>query len=244
MKKVHSHHAGTPHSLQDNSTLQGRLYLIPTPIGNLEDITLRAIRVLKEADVVLAEDTRTGGQLLKHFGIEKKLLAHHQFNEHHSTPEIIKFLKQGQTVALISDAGTPGISDPGFLLVRECVREGIDIECLPGATAFVPALVASSLPCDRFCFEGFLPVKKGRQTRLKELANEGRTVIFYEAPHRLLKTLEELSEHFGKERQASVSRELTKVHEETVRGTLDEISLYYRDHTLKGECVICVKGKV
>lgn len=221
----------------------GKLYLVPTPIGNLEDITLRAIKTLKEVDIILAEDTRNAGVLLKHFEIDKRVLSHHQHNEHHSSGEIIKFLKQGKNIALISDAGTPAISDPGFFLVRECVKEDIAIECLPGATAFVPALVNSGLPSDRFCFEGFIPVKKGRQTRLKELAEEERTMIFYESPHRLLKTLGDFSEYFGIDRQASVSRELTKIFEETVRGTIPEIAEYFNQHTLKGEIVICVAGK-
>ncbi len=223
--------------------MSGKLYLVPTPIGNLEDITFRAVRVLKEVDLILAEDTRTSAPLLKHFGIDKKVFAHHQHNEHKSATEIIRFLKEGQQIALISDAGTPAISDPGFLLVREAIKNGLSVECLPGATAFVPALVNSGLPNDRFVFEGFLPVKKGRQTRLKELANEERTMIFYESPHRLLKTLEELITLVGEERQASVSRELTKLFEETVRGSLLEIKNYFEMHTLKGEIVICLAGK-
>jgi 16S rRNA (cytidine1402-2'-O)-methyltransferase len=223
--------------------MNGKLYLVPTPIGNLEDMTFRAIRILKEADVILAEDTRTSGPLLKHFGIDKKVFAHHQHNEHKSVTEIIRFLKEGQQIALISDAGTPAISDPGFLLVREAIRNDLAVECLPGATAFVPALVNSGLPNDRFTFEGFLPVKKGRQTRLKELTEEERTMIFYESPHRLLKTLDEFIATFGAERIASVSRELTKMFEETVRGTLTEIKTHFETHTLKGEFVICVGGK-
>jgi 16S rRNA (cytidine1402-2'-O)-methyltransferase len=222
--------------------MTGKLYLIPTPIGNLEDITLRALRILKEVDVLLAEDTRNGGQLLRHFGIEKKLFAHHQHNEHHALKEVVRFLKEGQSVGLISDAGTPGISDPGFLLVRECIREEIPVETLPGATAFVPALVNSGLPCDRFLFEGFLPVKKGRQTKLKALAVLDVTIILYESPHRLLKTLDELMAHFGAERQASVSRELTKMFEETVRGTLAEIKIHFETHMIKGEFVMCIAG--
>lgn len=218
------------------------LYLIPTPIGNLEDMTLRAIRILKEADVLLAEDTRTSAPLLKHFGIDKKVYAHHQHNEHKAVKEVIRFLKEGQTVALISDAGTPAISDPGFLLIREAIKQGIPVNCLPGATAFVPALVNSGLPCDRFCFEGFLPVKKGRQTRLKALSGESRTMVFYESPHRLLKTVQEFIDSFGGERQASISRELSKVYEETVRGTLSELKTYYETHPVKGEFVICVQG--
>lgn len=222
--------------------MTGKLYLIPTPIGNLEDITLRALRILKEVDVLLAEDTRNGGQLLRHFGIEKKLFAHHQHNEHHALKEVVRFLKEGQSVGLISDAGTPGISDPGFLLVRECIREDIPVETLPGATAFVPALVNSGLPCDRFLFEGFLPVKKGRQTKLKALALLDVTIILYESPHRLLKTLDELIAHLGAERQASVSRELTKMFEETVRGTLAEIKTHFETHVIKGEFVMCIAG--
>lgn len=222
--------------------MSGKLYLVPTPIGNLEDMTFRAIRILKEADIILAEDTRTSAPLLKHFGIDKKVFAHHQHNEHKSAAEIIRFLKEGQSVALISDAGTPAISDPGFLLVREALKNELPVECLPGATAFVPALVNSGLASDRFTFEGFLPVKKGRQTRLRELADEERTMIFYESPHRLLKTLDEFITLFGGDRHASVSRELTKMFEETVRGTLSEIKLHFETHTLKGEFVICVSG--
>ncbi|MBK1441454.1 16S rRNA (cytidine(1402)-2'-O)-methyltransferase [Parapedobacter sp. ISTM3] len=218
------------------------LYLVPTPIGNLEDMTLRAIRILKDADIILAEDTRTSAPLLKHFGIEKKAYAHHQHNEHKAVNEVIRFLREGQNVALISDAGTPAISDPGFLLVREAIKSGIAVQCLPGATAFVPALVASGLPCDRFCFEGFLPVKKGRQTRLKALAGESRTMIFYESPHRLLKTLQEFADVFGPERPASISREISKVYEETVRGTFAELISHFQTHTLKGEFVVCVQG--
>lgn len=223
--------------------MSGKLYLVPTPIGNLEDMSFRAIRILKEVDLILAEDTRTSAPLLKHFGIDKKVFSHHQHNEHKSVTEIIRFLKEGKNIALISDAGTPAISDPGFLLVRETIRNDLALECLPGATAFVPALVNSGLAADRFTFEGFLPVKKGRQTRMKELVNEERTMIFYESPHRLLKTLEELSKYLGAERQASVSRELTKLFEETVRGTLNEIKIHFETHTLKGEFVICVAGK-
>jgi 16S rRNA (cytidine1402-2'-O)-methyltransferase len=219
-----------------------KLFLIPTPIGNLEDITLRAIRILKEADVLLAEDTRTSKVLLNHLGIDKKLLAHHQHNEHHSAPEVIRMLKAGQTVAMMSDAGTPGISDPGFLLVREAVKEGIDVECLPGPTAFVPALVMSGLPCDRFHFEGFLPQKKGRQTRLKELALLDVTIVLYESPHRILKTLEQLAEFLGGERKASVSRELTKLHEETLRGTLTELATHFKNTEPRGEMVVVVGG--
>ncbi|TDQ82855.1 16S rRNA (cytidine(1402)-2'-O)-methyltransferase [Sphingobacterium yanglingense] len=218
------------------------LYLVPTPIGNLEDMTFRAIRILKESDLILAEDTRTSAPLLKHFGIEKKVFAHHQHNEHKAVAEIIRFLKEGQQIALISDAGTPAISDPGFLLVREAIKEGITVQCLPGATAFVPALVNSGLPNDKFCFEGFLPVKKGRQTRMKQLAEEKRTMIFYESPHRLLKTIEEFMTYFGEERQASISRELSKLYEETQRGTLAELKTYFENNPIKGEFVFCVAG--
>lgn len=222
-----------------------KLYLVPTPIGNLDDITLRAIKVLQQVDGILAEDTRNSGMLLKHLGISKPLYAHHAHNEHHSTAGIIKMLKEGKTLALVSDAGTPGISDPGFLLVRECLKLGFAVECLPGPTAFVPALVNSGLPNDRFCFEGFLPHKKGRQTRLQQLVAEERTMIFYESPHRLMKTLEQLAEYLGSDRQASVARELTKMFEENVRGTLLEIIAHYTAHaqTIKGEIVIVVAGK-
>lgn len=225
----------------ENNT-EGKLFLVPTPIGNLEDMTFRAIRVLKEADIILAEDTRTSAPLLKHFGIDKKAYSHHQHNEHKATAEIIKFLKEGKNVALISDAGTPAISDPGFFLVREVLKQELAVECLPGATAFVPALVNSGLPCDAFVFEGFLPVKKGRQTRMKKLAEEERTIILYESPHRLLKTLAEFITYFGAERQASVSRELTKMYEETVRGTIEEIKSHFENNILKGEFVICIAG--
>ncbi len=220
----------------------GKLYLIPTPIGNLEDITLRAIRILKEADIILAEDTRTSAPLLKHFGIEKKVYAHHQHNEHQSSNEIVRLLKEGKNIALISDAGTPAISDPGFFLVREALKHELTVECLPGPTAFVPALVNSGFPTDRFCFEGFLPLKKGRQTRYKQLATEERTIILYESPHRFVKTLEEMATYFGRERQISVSRELTKLFEETVRGTVEEIKAYFENHPAKGEFVICIAG--
>lgn len=220
--------------------MPGKLYLVPTPIGNLEDITFRAIRVLKEADLVLAEDTRTSAPLLKHFDIQKKVFAHHQHNEHQSSNEIIRFLKEGKNIALISDAGTPAISDPGFYLVREAIKHDIAVECLPGATAFVPALVNSGFPTDRFCFEGFLPLKKGRQTRYKQLAEEERTIILYESPHRFMKTLDEMATYFGNERQISVSRELTKMFEETVRGNVADVKLYFEAHPVKGEFVICV----
>ena len=227
----------------ETQNTDGKLFLVPTPIGNLEDMTFRAIRVLKEADIILAEDTRTSAPMLKHFGIDKKAYSHHQHNEHKATAEIIRFLKEGKNVALISDAGTPAISDPGFFLTREVIKHDLEIECLPGATAFVPALVNSGLPTDAFVFEGFLPVKKGRQTRMKKLADEERTIVLYESPHRLLKTLEEFAAFFGEDRQASVSRELTKLYEETVRGTLAEIKLHFENNVLKGEFVICVAGR-
>jgi 16S rRNA (cytidine1402-2'-O)-methyltransferase len=219
-----------------------QLYIVPTPIGNLKDITLRALEVLKDTDIILAEDTRTSSKLLKHYEISKKLVAYHQHNEHKITERLIDSLKAGETMALVSDAGTPAISDPGFLLVRECIKNDIKVECLPGATAFVPALVNSGLPCEKFVFEGFLPHKKGRQTRLKILAEEVRTIVFYESPHRLLKTLTQFSEYFGEERQISVSREITKMHEENVRGTVKELLVYYQTHTLKGEIVVVVEG--
>lgn len=219
-----------------------KLYIVPTPIGNLEDITLRAIRILKEVDVILAEDTRTSGNLLRHLQIEKRLIAHHQHNEHKTVSMIAERIAAGEKVALVTDAGTPGISDPGFLLVRECIAQGVDVECLPGATAFVPALVNSGLPCDTFCFEGFLPQKKGRQTRIKNLINEHRTMVFYESPHRVVKALEQFSEFFGPDRKASVSRELTKMYEETKRGTLKQLVEYFGSKTIKGEIVIVVEG--
>lgn len=221
----------------------GILYLVPTPVGNMEDMTMRAIRLLKEADVILCEDTRTSGILLKHFEIEgKKLMAHHKFNEHGTSNGVVERLKAGQTICLITDAGTPGISDPGFYLVREAVAAGITVQTLPGATAFTPALVSSGLPCDRFCFEGFLPVKKGRQTLLTELEKETRTMVFYESPYRLVKTLEQFAEHFGPERECSVAREISKIHEEHRRGTLSEVASWYREHEPKGEIVIVVAG--
>jgi len=219
-----------------------KLILIPTPIGNLEDITLRALRVLKEVDVILAEDTRTSGKLLKHYGIEKPVIAHHQFNEHKTLDLILKRISSGQTAALITDAGTPGISDPGFLLVRACIQSGITVESLPGPTAFVPALVNSGFPCDRFVFEGFLPHKKGRQTRLMELSQHRHTFILYESPFRLVKTLEQLADVLGSERKVCVSRELTKIFEENRRGTLEEVIQWYRNHVPKGEIVIVVEG--
>ena len=219
-----------------------KLYIVPTPIGNLDDITLRAIKVLSEADYILAEDTRTTAFLLKHLGIEKKLYSHHKFNEHATSASVAEAIGEGRTVALVSDAGTPGISDPGFLLVRTCVEAGIEVETLPGATAFVPALVQSGFPCDRFCFEGFLPQKKGRSKRLQELSSESRSIIFYESPFRVVKCLEQLAETFGEERKVSVSRELTKKFEQTVRGTIAEVLEHFRQHEPKGEFVIVVAG--
>lgn len=220
-----------------------KLYLIPTPIGNLEDITLRALRLLKELDTILAEDTRKSQVLLHHFAIQKKLIPYHQHNEHEMTPLIIRRLKSGENFGIVTDAGTPGISDPGFLLVRECIRENIEVECLPGATAFVPALIQSGFVNNQFCFEGFLPHKKGRQTRLKELQPETRTIIFYESPNRLVNTLQQFAEYFGKDRMCSVSRELTKMYEETKRGTLEELMVYFSRKEVKGEIVIVLKGK-
>ena len=219
-----------------------QLTIVPTPIGNLEDMTFRAVRALREADLILAEDTRTTGVLLKHFEIEKPMLSHHKFNEHKTVERIAERIKGGENIALVSDAGTPAISDPGFLLVRECARQGIRVECLPGATAFVPALVDSGLPSERFCFEGFLPQKKGRQSRLKALAAEERTLIFYESPFRIVKTLAQFVEFFGPERPVSVSREISKLHEETVRGTLDEVLAHFQANEPKGEFVIVLAG--
>jgi len=221
----------------------GKLYLVPTPIGNMEDMTLRAIRVLKEVDVILAEDTRTSGKLLQHFEISTHMQSHHMHNEHKMVNALVKRMEAGEIMALISDAGTPAISDPGFLLTRACVENGIEVECLPGATAFVPALVNSGLPNDKFVFEGFLPVKKGRQTRLKLLAEETRTMVFYESPHKLIKTLASFAEYFGAERQLSVSRELSKLYEETIRGTIEEVLKHYVEKPPKGEIVIVVGGK-
>ena len=219
-----------------------KLYIVPTPIGNLDDITLRAIKTLEAADYILAEDTRTTAFLLKHLGIEKKLYSHHKFNEHATAASVAEAIGEGRTVALVSDAGTPGISDPGFLLVRTCVEAGIEVETLPGATAFVPALVQSGFPCDRFCFEGFLPQKKGRTKRLQELSQESRSIIFYESPFRVVKCLEQLAEIFGEERAVSVSRELTKKFEQTVRGSVAEVLEHFRTHEPKGEFVIVVAG--
>lgn len=221
----------------------GKLYLVPTPVGNLEDMTFRALKVLKEADLILAEDTRTSSVLLKHFEIHVPMISYHKFNEHQTVDGLVKRILGGEVVAQISDAGTPGISDPGFLLVRECAKAGITVQCLPGATAFVPALVASGLPCDRFCFEGFLPQKKGRQTRLQALKEEQRTMIFYESPFRVVKTLEQFAELFGPQRQASVCREISKVHEECLRGTLQELLEHFRQKEPKGEFVLLVAGK-
>ena len=223
--------------------VMGILYVVPTPVGNMEDMTLRAIRILKEADLVLAEDTRTSGILLKHFEIKNQLMSHHKFNEHGTSAGIVERLRAGATIALISDAGTPGISDPGFYLVREAVNAGVEVQCLPGATAMIPALVSSGLPCDRFCFEGFLPQKKGRQSRIKALADEERTMVFYESPYRVVKLLEQLAEVFGDERRVSACREISKVHEESVRGTLTEVIAHFKEHEPRGEFVVVVAGK-
>lgn len=222
---------------------EGKLILVPTPVGNLEDMTLRAIRLLKEADVVFAEDTRVSYRLLQHYQIEKKLFSFHKFNEHKSLDSILDLLRKGNQVALISDAGTPGISDPGFLLVRACAENGIGVECLPGPTALIPALAVSGLPTDRFVFEGFLPQKKGRQKRLGQLAGEERTMIFYESPFRLVKSLIQFAEYFGRDRRGCVCREISKMFEETLRGTLPELAEYYTAHQPKGEIVIVVEGK-
>lgn len=218
------------------------LYLVPTPVGNMEDITMRALRILREADLILAEDTRTSGNLLRHFDIRKPMLSYHKFNEHQTVASVVERLKAGETIAVVSDAGTPGISDPGFLVVREAVKAGVEVQTLPGATAFVPALVSSGLPCDRFCFEGFLPQKKGRQTRLNALREETRTMIFYESPHRVVKALEQMQEVFGEERRCSVCREISKVYEESVRGTISEVLSHFKENEPKGEFVIVVEG--
>ncbi|AMA49083.1 MULTISPECIES: 16S rRNA (cytidine(1402)-2'-O)-methyltransferase [Flavobacterium] len=220
-----------------------KLYIVPTPIGNLEDMTFRAIKILKEVDCILAEDTRTSGKLLKHFEIATHMQSHHMHNEHKTVDQIIQRLQTGQNIALISDAGTPAISDPGFLLTRACLENGIEVECLPGATAFVPALVNSGLPNDKFVFEGFLPDKKGRQTRFLQLAEENRTMILYVSPHKLIKTLTEFVQYFGSDRLVSVSRELSKLHEETVRGTAEEVLKHFETKPPKGEIVVCVAGK-
>ena len=221
----------------------GKLYLIPTPVGNLEDITLRALRLLKEVSLILAEDTRTTSNLLKHYDIKTPLQSHHKFNEHQQVEKIAERLAQGEDIALVSDAGTPGISDPGFLLTKTCIEHGIETECLPGATAFVPALVNSGFPCDRFCFEGFLPQKKGRLKRLTSLSEESRTLIFYESPYRLVKALQQMSEIFGPDRQACVAREISKVFDEIKRGNLQELADYYTEKGVKGEIVLIVEGK-
>ncbi|MBO7098317.1 MAG: 16S rRNA (cytidine(1402)-2'-O)-methyltransferase [Bacteroidaceae bacterium] len=220
----------------------GTLYLVPTPVGNLEDITFRALKVLKEADLILAEDTRTSGVLLKHFEIKNAMLSYHKFNEHQTVDRVVERLKGGETVAVVSDAGTPGISDPGFLVAREAIKAGVEVITLPGATAFVPALVSSGLPCDKFCFEGFLPQKKGRQTRLNALAEESRTMIFYESPHRIVKTLEQFKEVFGFDRPVSVCREISKIHEESVRGTVEEALEHFKKNEPRGEFVIVLGG--
>ncbi len=222
--------------------MPGILYIVPTPVGNLEDMTLRAIRVLKEADLILAEDTRTTSVLLKHYDIQGRLQSHHKYNEHQTVELVKEKIQAGLTVALVSDAGTPGISDPGFLLSRTCAEAGITVQTLPGATACIPALVSSGYPCDRFCFEGFLPQKKGRQTRLKQLAEETRTIVIYESPYRLVKTLNQLAEYFGADRPCSVAREISKVHEEHKRGSLAEVAAWYAEHEPKGEIVIIVAG--
>lgn len=222
--------------------MPGILYIVPTPVGNLNDMTFRAVQVLKDTDLILAEDTRTSSVLLHHYDIHGKLQSHHKFNEHQTAEMIKERILGGLNVALISDAGTPGISDPGFLLARTCAAEGIEVQTLPGATACIPAIVSSGLPCDRFCFEGFLPVKKGRQTLLRTLAEEPRTMIFYESPYRLVKTLDQFIEHFGPERECSVAREISKIHEEHRRGTLAEVSAWYKEHEPKGEIVIVVAG--
>ena len=225
------------------ASTMGTLYIVPTPVGNMEDITLRALRVFREADLVLAEDTRTSGKLLKHHGIEARLQSHHKFNEHGTSAGIVERLRAGMNIALISDAGTPGISDPGFFLVREAVSAGIEVQTLPGATACIPALVDSGLPCDRFCFEGFLPQKKGRQTHLQSLAHETRTMVFYESPYRLVKMLQQLAEVLGGERRACVCREISKLHEESVRGTLEELVSHFTETEPRGEIVVVVAGE-
>lgn len=230
-------------SFKDEVREQGVLYIVPTPVGNLEDMTFRAVSVLKEADLILAEDTRTSSVLLKHYDIHGRLESHHKFNEHKTVEMVRDRIAEGLNVALISDAGTPGISDPGFLLVRTCVQAGITVQTLPGATALIPAIVSSGYPCDRFCFEGFLPVKKGRQTRLNELASETRTMVFYESPYRLVKTLEQFAEFFGTDRECSVAREISKKFEEHRRGTLEEVASWFREHEPKGEIVIVVSGR-
>ncbi len=226
----------------NNVYLCPMLYLVPTPVGNLEDITMRALRVLREADLILAEDTRTSGLLLKHFDIRKPMLSYHKFNEHQTVERIVERLLAGETIAVVSDAGTPGISDPGFLVAREAIRAGVEVSCLPGPTAVVPALVASGLPCDRFCFEGFLPQKKGRQTRIAALAEETRTMVFYESPHRVVKALQQFVETFGPDRPVAVCREISKVHEDIVRGSLADVLAHFQEHEPRGEFVIVVGG--
>lgn len=221
----------------------GTLYLVPTPVGNLEDITTRALRVLRECDLILAEDTRTSGNLLRHFDIHKPMVSYHKFNEHQTVTRVVERLMGGETIAVVSDAGTPGISDPGFLVAREAVKAGVEVITLPGATAFVPALVSSGLPCDRFCFEGFLPQKKGRQTRIEALKSECRTMIFYESPHRVVKALQQFAEAFGGERQCSACREISKMHEESVRGTITEVLAHFAENEPRGEFVIVVAGR-
>ena len=223
--------------------MAGILYIVPTPVGNLEDMTFRAVRTLKEADMILAEDTRTTSFLLKHFEIQNKMQSYHKFNEHKSIQSIVEKISLGQNIALVSDAGTPGISDPGFLIARECAKAGIKVECLPGATAFVPALVASGIPCDRFCFEGFLPQKKGRLTKLKQLAEEDRTIVLYESPYRVLKTLTQLSEHLGEDRYAATCREISKLHEEILRGPLKDLIAHFSEKEPRGEFVLIISGK-
>jgi len=222
--------------------MAGKLFIVPTPVGNLDDMTVRAVQVLKDADLILAEDTRTSSVLLKHYGIAGRLQSHHKFNEHKAVDVIKERILAGLNVALVSDAGTPGVSDPGFLLVRTCASEGIEVQTLPGATACIPAVVSSGLPCDRFCFEGFLPQKKGRHTLLTELSGEKRTMIFYESPYRLVRTLDQMAEYFGPSRECSVAREISKIHEEHKRGTLSEVSAWYKEHEPKGEIVIVVAG--
>ena len=219
------------------------LYIVPTPVGNLEDITLRALRVLKEVDLILAEDTRTSGFLLSHFNIKNRLQSYHKYNEHGEVEHLVNRLKGGENMALVSDAGTPGISDPGFLITRKCVEEGIKVECLPGATAFVPALVSSGIPCDKFVFEGFLPQKKGRASRLSYLKEEGRTMVFYESPYRIIKTLMQFIDTFGSEREVAVCREISKIHEECIKGNLTQVKNYFEEHPPKGEFVIILSGK-
>jgi 16S rRNA (cytidine1402-2'-O)-methyltransferase len=221
-----------------------KLFVIPTPIGNLEDITIRSLKVLEQVDLIIAEDTRKTGYLLKYYKISSKLKSHHKFNEHNTVNQIVSRLKKGEKIALVTDAGTPSISDPGYLLIRTCIENNIEVECLPGPTAFIPALVNSGLPNDKFCFEGFLPVKKGRRKRLRELTNETRTIIFYESPHRLLSTLNQFIEYFGSDRKASISRELTKIHEENIRGNLSDLVEHFREKSVKGEIVIILGPKL